>query len=70
MKGKNVDQKDLLLTMWAKQQRKWERETDPMAWLTEIFLASEGKQNWFLGWVINVYIIKFSYPDYKYVLTG
>ena len=45
MKGKNVEKKDLLLTMRAKQQRKWEMETDPMGWLTEIFLASEGKQN-------------------------
>ena len=57
--------------MCAKHHRKWERETCPMAWLTVIFLVSEGKTELIFGMDnIYVYIIKFSYPDYKYVLTG
>ena len=42
-----------------------------MAWLTVIFLVSEGKTELIFGMAnIYVYIINFSYPDYKYVLTG
>ena len=47
------------------------RESYPKDWLTVIFLVSERKTELiFVMANIYVYIIKFSYPDYKYVLTG
>ena len=46
-------------------------ESYPKDWLTVIFLVSERKTELIFGMAnIYVYIIKFSYPDYKYVLTG
>ena len=57
--------------MCAIHHRKWGKGVLPMDWLTVIFLVSERKTELiFVMANIYVYIKKFSYPDYKYVLTG
>ena len=72
MKGKIVEKEKIFCCQCVRNTiENGKRESCPMDWLTVIFLVSEGKTELIFGMDnIYVYIIKFSYPDYKYVLTG
>ena len=71
MKGKNVEKKRSFIDNVSETTKKMGKGDWPHGLVNWDIFSIRGKTELIFGMGnIYVYIIKFSYPDYKYVLTG